>query len=139
MQLRPRRTLLLLPLSTIFHRTPSSPATLFRCSFIASPSSRFQDPGDVTRDNSWVELARGMANEIANTVPVYVSPVYIGRPCCLCSFPLISPRLPATDLPSRFHRVYTRWIGVYSFLMPRGGSILLKERFYLYIFEGDIF
>lgn len=86
-----------------------------------------------------VELARGMANEIANTVPVYVSPVYIGRPCCLCSFPLISPRLPATDLPSRFHRVYTRWIGVYSFLMPRGGSILLKERFYLYIFEGDIF
>lgn len=55
MQLRPRRTLLLLPLSTIFHRTPSSPATLFRCSFIASPSSRFQDPGDVTRDNSWVE------------------------------------------------------------------------------------
>lgn len=139
MQLRPRRTLLLLPLSTIFHQTPSSPATLFRCSFIASPSSRFQDPGSSLLGTIPVELARGMANEIANTVPVYVSPVYIGRPCCLCSFPLISPRLPATDLPSRFHRVYTRWIGVYSFLMPRGGSILLKERFYLYIFEGDIF
>lgn len=80
--LRPRRPLL--PSNNL-----PSPATLFRCSFIAPPSSRVQDPGDDdVLGTIPVELARGMGNEIANTVPVYVSPVYIARPCCLRSFRL---------------------------------------------------
>lgn len=118
--LRPRRPLL--PSNNL-----PSPATLFRCSFIAPPSSRVQDPGDDdVLGTIPVELARGMGNEIANTVPVYVSPVYIGRPCCLRSFRLF--RLVCRPpIVSRDSIVYMRWIGVSSFWRLRWGSILLKK------------
>lgn len=96
----------------------------YRSPFLPGPGSGRRRR---TRDNScWVGQRNGQRDRKHGS-GLRVPCVY--RPAMLPPlFPLISPRLPATDpIVSRDSIVYMRWIGVSSFWRLRWGSILLKK------------